>query len=397
MDTTSRSERIGGDATQSSELEDVQSRNATDARERYSRTKDTWLSRDRLSKLRFAVIGAGALGNEVVKALGLLGAGSAVIVDPDLIEESNLSRSIFFRDADCGQPKALALSHALTRTLPGTRWDARNCEIADLGLAELADCDIIMSCVDTDVARVEIAWAAAALNLPVADAGLGGPDYWHGRVSFFPGQNSACFCCKLSPRRQQEIFAIAQASGQSCWGVAETSHLPSTPTMAAIIASLQVDMGLRSLFKLRDSGSTEFISWTTEISLYPTLEVQHFSTHQSAHCPLHTPNQRRLAPLPHDRATAHELLDSAGMDVLELDWPICVYAGCLDCGHLWSPRRRVAWLRRLGKCPHCQSNRILEKENIHKLDRDSPWSNTPLIELGLPERHLYTVRPKEQS
>jgi adenylyltransferase/sulfurtransferase len=239
--------------------------------------------------------------------------------------------------------------------------------------------------------------------LPVVDAGLGGPDYWHGRVSFFAGQGSACFCCKLSPRRQREIFTLAQASGQSCWGVTETQQLPSTPTMAAIIGSLQVDIGLRSLFKLRASGNAEFGSpipaTTADISLHPTLEVRHFSTHRSAHCPLHAANPRLLKPLPHERANARELLDSAGTQALDLDWPICVSAGCLDCGTVWSPRRRVAWLRRYGKCPQCQSSRILEKENIHSIERDSAWAGTPLIELGLPERHLYTMRPghlKEQ-
>src|SRR5580765_3563061 len=100
-------------------------------RERYSRTRDTWLSRVHLSRLRFAVIGAGALGNEVVKTLGLLGAGAVMIVDPDLIERSNLSRSVFFREADCGRPKALVLSAALAAVFPDTRWDSRNCEIAD--------------------------------------------------------------------------------------------------------------------------------------------------------------------------------------------------------------------------------------------------------------------------
>ena len=369
---------------------------ARDDDDLYSRTRETWLRDVHLSKLRFAVIGGGALGNEVVKTLGLLGAGSVRIIDPDRVERSNLSRSVFFRDEDCGRPKALALSEMLARTFPNTRWESSDCEIADVGLQDLSGCQMMMSCVDTDLARVEIAWAALALDLPVADAGLGGPDYWHGRVSFFAGQRSACFCCKLSPRRRREILALAQATGRSCWGAPPTSPVPSTPTMAAITAALQVDMGLRSLFDLQNGSSREYLSWTTEVLLDSSLNTRRFTTERSVHCPLHNSKQP-LVTLPHDRASAHELLDSAGMDVLELDWPICVFAACLDCGHLWSPRRRVAWLRRLGKCPHCQSECILEKENIHKLDRDSPWSNIPLIELGLPERHLYTVRPKEQS
>src|ERR1700753_1889713 len=106
-----------------SDHEEPQSPNFASDSERFSRTQSTELSRDKLSKLRFTVIGAGALGNEVVKALGLLGAGSALIVDPDVVERSNLTRSIFFRESDCGQPKAFTLSQALTQTFPSTQWE----------------------------------------------------------------------------------------------------------------------------------------------------------------------------------------------------------------------------------------------------------------------------------
>ena len=52
------------------------------------------------------VVGAGALGNEIIKNLALLGVGSIFVVDMDTIEDSNLSRSILFRAADEGRPKA---------------------------------------------------------------------------------------------------------------------------------------------------------------------------------------------------------------------------------------------------------------------------------------------------
>src|SRR5690349_6925428 len=144
MDTTSRSDSILASFTESRPLDPQQSRDSGQNLERYFRTRDTLISHVHLSKLQFAVIGGGALGNEVVKALGLLGAGSVRIIDPDRVERSNLSRSVFFRDEDCGRPKALALSEMLARAFPNTRWKSSDCEIADVGLQDLADCQMMM-------------------------------------------------------------------------------------------------------------------------------------------------------------------------------------------------------------------------------------------------------------
>jgi adenylyltransferase/sulfurtransferase len=52
------------------------------------------------------VIGAGALGNEIIKNLALTGIGNILLVDFDQIEPSNLSRSILFRETDRGRYKA---------------------------------------------------------------------------------------------------------------------------------------------------------------------------------------------------------------------------------------------------------------------------------------------------
>ena len=57
--------------------------------------------------------GAGALGNEVVKNLALLGIGSMLVADFDTIEVSNLSRSVLFREADLGRRKAEVVAQRL--------------------------------------------------------------------------------------------------------------------------------------------------------------------------------------------------------------------------------------------------------------------------------------------
>lgn len=359
--------------------------------ELYSRTANTFLSHERISKMKFVVVGAGALGNEAVKALGLLGAGFVLIIDPDNIELSNLSRSIFFRPQFSGKSKAETLARVLPETFPLTNWDYCNCEIADVGVGRLADADLLLSCVDNDLARVEIAWFGLRLNLPVSDAGLSGPDYWRGRVSFFGGRQSACFCCKLSPDRRREVLTTAQARGNSCWAETQVPVIPSTPTMAAIFGALQVDFGLRYLLELQNFA-LPFASPTIEVRLDKHADLSRFVTSVSPECPLHGAAEQPSAPLPHAQATAREFLDSQAAEVVELDWPICVAAQCIKCGQLWQPMRRVAWLRRFGLCPGCGSRNILENENVASFTRHSAWADVPMIHLGLPGDHLYAVR-----
>src|SRR5262245_35713927 len=75
--------------------------------DRYNRLRlISWWRQDRLRAARVLVVGAGALGNEVVKNLALVGLGTIYLIDYDLVEPSNLSRSVLFRSEDGGQPKA---------------------------------------------------------------------------------------------------------------------------------------------------------------------------------------------------------------------------------------------------------------------------------------------------
>src|SRR5262249_20150938 len=74
---------------------------------RYERLEQiSWWRQDLLARARVLVAGAGALGNEILKDLALLGVGGVVLVDSDRVELSNLSRSLLFRAADVGRPKA---------------------------------------------------------------------------------------------------------------------------------------------------------------------------------------------------------------------------------------------------------------------------------------------------
>src|SRR5256885_16553259 len=65
-----------------------------------------WWDQQGLRASKILVIGAGAPGNEILKNLALLGVGNVFVADMDVIENSNLSRSILYRERDEGQSKA---------------------------------------------------------------------------------------------------------------------------------------------------------------------------------------------------------------------------------------------------------------------------------------------------
>src|SRR3954468_12759044 len=78
-----------------------------DDSDRYSRLRlISWWRQEKLAAAKVLVVGAGALGNEVIKNLALLGVGMTYVIDLDNVEPSNLSRSVLFRAEDGGRAKA---------------------------------------------------------------------------------------------------------------------------------------------------------------------------------------------------------------------------------------------------------------------------------------------------
>ena len=121
--------------------------------ERFERIE--WWDQQRLRDARVLVVGAGALGNEVIKNLALLGVGHLTVVDMDSIELSNLARSVLFREADAGKPKAECAVRAARDLYPPI--DARAIvgnASADVGLGLFRDADVVVGAVDNREARV---------------------------------------------------------------------------------------------------------------------------------------------------------------------------------------------------------------------------------------------------
>ena len=62
---------------------------------------------------RVALLGVGGLGDWAAYALACCGVGELVLVDGDVVEESNFNRQILYRERDIGRPKTEAAAEAL--------------------------------------------------------------------------------------------------------------------------------------------------------------------------------------------------------------------------------------------------------------------------------------------
>lgn len=71
----------------------------------------------RLADLKFFVVGAGAIGCELLKNFAMMGVGGGygelIVTDMDLIEKSNLNRQFLFRPCDVGFPKSRTAARAV--------------------------------------------------------------------------------------------------------------------------------------------------------------------------------------------------------------------------------------------------------------------------------------------
>jgi len=103
------------------------------------------------------VVGAGALGNEVIKNLVLMGVGYIYIVDFDTIEVANLSRSVLFRESDAGRRKAEVAAARAKEINPYVHVQYLHGDIThDVGLGVFRRMDVIIGCLDNREARLAV-------------------------------------------------------------------------------------------------------------------------------------------------------------------------------------------------------------------------------------------------
>jgi molybdopterin/thiamine biosynthesis adenylyltransferase len=230
----------------------------------------------RLGGATVIVVGVGALGNEVAKNLALAGVGRLVLCDPDVVTDSNLSRTVLFGPADVGQPKATVAAAALRALAPALRTSPRVADlVGGIGLGDLADADLVIGCVDTIRARVQLLGRCALVGAALLD---GGTSPWGGELRLRLSPDEACFGCTLGAH-QRSVSDLPWSCSE-----AAADELPQAAAIAttALTAGWMSTVALGLLFGKPPS----YRLLTIDADIGRTTQV---TMERDPQCPLHRP------------------------------------------------------------------------------------------------------------
>ncbi len=344
----------------------------------------SWWEREKVEKAKIMVVGAGALGNEVIKNLVLMGIGNIFIVDFDEIELANLSRSILFRETDTGRKKAEVAAARAKEINPNVHVQYFHGDVTSaLGLGIFRRMDVIIGCLDNREARLAVNRFAYWINKPWVDGAI--QEFLGLARVFVPGEG-ACFECSLTEQARRDL-----AIRYSCPLLARENVLlgkvPTTPTIASIIAGIQSQEALKLIHDkpVKPGSVMHFNGMTNEMHVTAYTPVEDCESHW-------TYGEITELPLRADTTTLEDMLRIAhrelGQDaVIELDQELVLALSCPNCGtreEVLQPISSVGFNR--AHCPTCGILR--ETELSHAINGSENFLTRTLASVGVPALHI---------
>lgn len=109
---------------------------------------------EKLLAARVLIVGAGGLGSPAAYYLAAAGVGSLGLIDPDVVDLSNLQRQILHSTKDLGRPKAVSAREKLLALNPDLKIEAMaGCFDRENSFALAARYDFVIDCTDNFAAR----------------------------------------------------------------------------------------------------------------------------------------------------------------------------------------------------------------------------------------------------
>lgn len=349
--------------------------------DRYGRLRlISWWNQERLAASKVLVVGAGALGNEVLKNLALVGVGDIYVIDYDRIDSSNLSRSVLFRMEDSGKYKVEVAADVIGRMNPEIRIHAlRGNIMTDVGLGLFADMDVVVGCLDNREARLWVNRSCWKVGTPWVDGGI---QEISGVVKVFRPPDSACYECAMSEMDYKLINLKYSCPLLRREDILQ-GKVPTAPTISSIIAGLQSQEALKILHDMPVKYGSGLVF---------SGETNQFYTTNFQRRPACLSHETYLDPvdldLSSDTATLDDLVAEVrdrfgGIPTLQLDRDLLVGVRCPGCGfdkEIFRPVTQVGMEE--ARCPKCHE--IGQTEIVYTVEPDDRFRKRTLIQLGVP-------------
>jgi adenylyltransferase/sulfurtransferase len=353
-----------------------------------------WWDQSRLARARVLVIGAGALGNEIIKNLALLGVGNLFVADMDRVENSNLSRSVLYREADNGVFKATAAARGAKDIYPDIKVQHFNGNVVhDLGLGVYRWADVVIGGLDNREARLSINRSCWKVNRPWIDGAIESID-GSARV-FVP--DGPCYECTMS-QQDWKLLQMRRSCNLLSRPEMETGgKTPTTPTVSSIIAGVQCQEAVKLLHGLPTLAGGAFVFNGVTADSYVT------KFQRKDDCYSHDTLDEIVALDEGVQSiTPRELLSRARAMLgaaaeLELAREVLEKLVCPTCKaqeNIFASLGKVsgdkAW------CPRCENVRR-EVVTFHRIRGSENFLDRPLAAIGVPAFDIIIARSAERS
>lgn len=212
-----------------------------------------WFSRQRLAlgehgqrilaRLHVGVVGLGGTGSACLVQLAHLGVGKITMVDGDVVEDSNVSRIFGATTADAGvTPKVEVARKYVERLGLNAEVVTLRGHIGDgIDVERLADCDIVLSCVDRHTPRALLNRLAYRALIPTIDMGSAFRVGIAGQITASAGRvvvvgpERACLGCWGhidSARLRVEALPMEEREAQAAEGYIQGADAPQPSVVA---------------------------------------------------------------------------------------------------------------------------------------------------------------------
>jgi molybdopterin-synthase adenylyltransferase len=205
-----------------------------------------------LQRLRVAIVGLGGTGSLIAQQLVHLGVQDFILVDPDVIEPTNLNRVVNATPDDVAHPKVEIAARYIRAIAKDATIACIKGDIIQARTArELLNADLIFGCTDSHGSRAVLQQVSYQYMIPCIDMGVtisvreGRISHIYGRVQMLsPGL--ACFACDglldSNEVRRDMMTAFERQADPYIQGDREPA--PAVVSLNSTVASLAITMML---------------------------------------------------------------------------------------------------------------------------------------------------------